>query len=33
MYAARVSGRIPLEMEDELAAQGLLYRARDETGE
>ncbi|KIJ32334.1 hypothetical protein M422DRAFT_52905 [Sphaerobolus stellatus SS14] len=33
MYAARVTGRIPYEVEDEIAAQGLSYRARDETGE
>lgn len=33
MYAARVAGRIPEDVEDDITAQGFSYRPRDETGE
>jgi len=33
MYAARVIGRIPEEIDDDIKARGMTYRPRDETGE
>ena len=33
MYAARVVGRIPEEIDDDIKSRGMTYRSRDETGE
>ncbi|GJJ07794.1 hypothetical protein Clacol_001999 [Clathrus columnatus] len=33
MYAARVAGRVPEDVEDDITAQGFSYRPRDETGD
>jgi hypothetical protein len=33
MYAARVIGRIPEEIDDDIKSRGMTYRPRDETGE
>ncbi|KAF8590255.1 transcription initiation protein spt4 [Ramaria rubella] len=33
MYAARVVGRIPDEIDDDIKGRGMTYRPRDETGE